>query len=218
MQISPKVILARGKVEELKKTDREGQVFRWWRRLTENRCRRKSTPRIGRGLRGEVKMSERVFPNRGGWETVVKNNGDGTYETVIRNTDPETGHRRFYEASTVGSQYGNPVVVEEPDAGISARELGLPHDCRIVGIVVVEAGRVIDRFSISDAEVMQGRSVSADFGALRVNAETLWVVALVDSNRLRIDGTIAVCTRTPPQGDIPLLEAVDDLFPYALVK
>ena len=162
--------------------------------------------------------SEKIFPNRGGWETVVTENDDGTFETVIRNTDSETGRRRWYEATTVGSQYGNPIVREEPDAGISARELGIPHDCRVVGIVVVENGRVTDRFSIFNAEVVQGRTVSADLGSIRVNGDTLWVAALVDSNGQRIDGTIAVCTRDPSQEDIPLLEAVDDLFPYALVK
>ncbi len=164
--------------------------------------------------------TKKKFPNRGGWVTEITQNADGSFETRIYNPDPETGLERWYESTTEGSQYGNPMVVEEPANGIPAPKLGLHQhkDVRVVGIVVVEDGQVTDRFSITKATVVQGRTVDAKDGALEVDGEVVYPAVLVDSNRPRIDGVIAVCTRErlvePEQ--VRHLEAVQDLFGFAL--
>ena len=157
-----------------------------------------------------------VFPNGGQWETVITRRSNGAYDTVIRSKMEKDGRQLWYEVTTERGPYPEPLIVEEPGLGFPARDFGFDHDCRVVGFVVVEAGRVTGRFSLSHAIYSNGMTVEAAPGALVVNGKELYIAALVYSNRRRIDGTIAVCTRTPPQGSIPLLEAVDDLFPYAL--
>ena len=72
--------------------------------------------------------------------------------------DNPTNRDKFFTVDTVYSDFGAPMVIQEPTLGIPCREAGVDIDGRIVGALVLDSdGKVVKRFSWSKLVFVEKR-------------------------------------------------------------
>lgn len=148
------------------------------------------------------KDKEFIIDGRCGWKIRLQRTssdevtaGDGCDITHSR-IDPATGKAMFYEYSTIGTRFGNGLLIQEPSLAIPlsnfADRIFNHTNGFVVGICVVgEDGRVIPecRYSLSNLFFMSGKSleIKPDGEVLLDKMSIGWVNVLFspDKNRLR---------------------------------
>jgi hypothetical protein len=125
---------------------------------------------------------------RGGWQaTIIR--GDNGADIVINNpVGGDSDGKKFFEITSVGDPYGAPRVIQEPTLGIPARDGGIDIDGNLVGFIIVQDGKVVERASLSNLAYMKNSTVVlGDDGEVFINSESKGYVNLVfnpDKNRL----------------------------------
>ncbi len=123
---------------------------------------------------------------RGGWEAEIVES-DGGNDIVISNPTSDGG-KKFFEITSVGDPYGAPRVIQEPALGIPARDAGIELDANIVGFIIVQDGKVVERASLSNLTYMKDSKVEVNLaGELMINDEPKGFIQMLlapDKNRL----------------------------------
>jgi hypothetical protein len=150
---------------------------------------------------------------RGGWTIEFIESEEGA-DVIIRNplnpSDYSAGEK-FYQVTTVGNGRGAPILVQEPTLGIDAHRAGIDLDANIVGFVIVEDGRVVERASLSNIVYMEGGTVDVNLaGELIVNDEPRgFIQMLVAPDKNRLVGYVAYVG--PDKPDVVAIEELETL-------
>ncbi len=135
--------------------------------------------------------------------------GDEKYS--IFNPDPSTGQKRFYEI--VSGQYGQPIIVAEPDFAFSCPEMlnyvnakgetTVPAE-KIAGIICNDG----KRFSLTNAKAKNITVEAQDDGSIKINDEIWWIVTLFQKDKNRIINYDAYLSKDRPE-KVKILELAD---------
>ncbi len=144
------------------------------------------------------------------WSILVADNGDYT----IVNLAPD-GTRQFY--CIINGQYGEPLLIPEPDlafavpAGVhyvnAKGDPMIPRE-KISGIICKAAGRVVHRFSLSNAK-RQGINIACNDGKMVINGTEYHLYALVIKDAKRVKNYDAFFTADGAPTTVKVLELED---------
>lgn len=155
-------------------------------------------------------MGKKTLKLREGWtaDIIIFNKKTGEHDISIYNTDPETGIKKFFEASTMNSLNGAPYFDQEPDLKIPVTVNDASYD--VVGAVVLDENSIVtDRFSWSNLQFVQKKYFSIRDGQVIVDGESkgyIHTLVLPDKNRMR--GYVAYCVPIAPE-EIQIKELED---------
>lgn len=146
---------------------------------------------------------------RRGWELEIIEGEDGA-DAIIRNPD-NGGGNKFFEVTTVDDPYGAPRVIQEPSLGIPARDAGLDTDGNLVGFIVVQDGKVVERASLSNLTYMKGSSVTVGGeGEVFIGGEFKGYIQLVfNPDKNRLIGLVAFVGADKKFETVPVIEMED---------
>ncbi len=158
------------------------------------------------------KGEKMLFFNRGGWQTELLLVKDGIFDVKIHHLSKE-GNELFFNIETKNNNYGAPLVVQEPSFGIPCDKI-TDNALKgfIVGALIVEEGKITERFSWSNL-FLKGLTFNiSSSGELKVNGKSrgfLSLLFLPDKNRM--EGYVGVFTPQAPK-KIKVVEMEDLLL------
>lgn len=158
-----------------------------------------------------------TFHGRKGWQyeiTKVSNDRNGEFDLRSYNPNPKTRQSRWFEIDTSAkvSQYGAPVIVQEPDLGIALRKFGINIESKLIGALVLDnMGSIVERFSWSNLVFMKEQTFSISTeGELEVDQSSKgFLSALFLADKERIKGYVGIFVPTKPEKKVKILEMED---------
>lgn len=155
---------------------------------------------------------------RKGWQyEITKVSNDGEFDLRAYNPDPETEQSRWFEVDTSAkvSQYGAPVIVQEPFLGIALSKFGINIEGKLVGALVLDnKGDIVGRFSRSNIVFMKKQSFSVDTeGQLLVDGcSNGFLSALFLADKERIKGYVGIFKPARQEEKVKVIEMEDLLI------
>jgi len=141
--------------------------------------------------------------------TATERNGKRRVDARLHNTSE--GIDWFYAADTAPSDYGAPIVIEEPSLRVPCADAGIvEHQGFLVGVVAF--GDSTLRASWSRLVKVEKKFEFASDGSFSLDGVRIgfvWAITLANKNR--IDGYVAVVRPEPPTGPVWVLELEDSV-------
>ncbi len=103
-----------------------------------------------------------TVPGRGGWECILTRHPRG-FDFMIHHPETDeddnpTDRNKFFIVDTIGSECGDPVIIQEPTLSVPCRNAGVDIDGRIVRAIVLDAeGKITKRLSWSKLVFIEKR-------------------------------------------------------------
>lgn len=142
--------------------------------------------------------------------TATERSGKRRVDARLHNTSE--GIDWFYAVDTAASDFGAPIVIEEPSLRVPCADAGIvEHQGFLVGVVAFGDSTLRASWSRL-VKVEKKKFEFASDRSFSISGERVgYVWAITLTNKMRIDGYVAVVRPEPPTGPVWLLELEDNV-------